>query len=323
MRFPGIFLLAIVALSGFAFGQTEQAKPKTISGGVLNGKAISLPKPPYPPAARAVNAEGAVSVQVTIDEQGNVISASAISGHPLLRAVATEAARSAKFSPTLLMGEPVKVTGVITYNFAASLTNAGIGYEIAFAERSGSFAPYIYPKSLAARLPEDWTEEKAVLEALSFEKLPAVAVETIRGGERAPSSSATAEDALKKELVDKYVVIGDSSNQTGKLTPASAESLRRLQSGIRAKLSADQKNEWHFRLGTALGVLAAEIDDVNKTSLNMAEIERLVAETPPGVSQTITLALTRFIELCKTSDGSVEARQLLVAATRSLKNMRV
>ena len=91
--------------------------PKTVSGGVLNGKATSLPKPAYPPAAKAVRAGGAVSVQVLIDESGRVISASAVSGHPLLRAAAVSAAHGARFSPTLLSGQPVKVSGVITYNF--------------------------------------------------------------------------------------------------------------------------------------------------------------------------------------------------------------
>jgi protein TonB len=90
-----------------------------ISGGVLNGKAISLPKPAYPPIARQAHAAGTVVVQVTIDENGNVISAAAVSGHPLLRAVAAAAARGARFSPTKLSGQPVKVTGVITYNFVA------------------------------------------------------------------------------------------------------------------------------------------------------------------------------------------------------------
>ncbi|HMJ08222.1 MAG TPA: TonB family protein [Pyrinomonadaceae bacterium] len=95
----------------------KKVVPKQISGGVLNGKATSLPTPPYPPAARAVRASGAVTVQVVIDENGNVISASAVSGHPLLKAAAVSAARRAKFSPTKLSGEPVKVSGVITYNF--------------------------------------------------------------------------------------------------------------------------------------------------------------------------------------------------------------
>jgi protein TonB len=90
-----------------------------ISGGVLNGKAISLPKPNYPAIAKQAHAGGVVTVQVTIDENGNVISAHAVSGHPLLQAVAVAAARSARFSPTKLSGQPVKVTGVISYNFLA------------------------------------------------------------------------------------------------------------------------------------------------------------------------------------------------------------
>ncbi|HKY27979.1 MAG TPA: TonB family protein [Pyrinomonadaceae bacterium] len=90
-----------------------------ISGGVLNGKAISLPKPAYPAIARQAHASGTVVVQVTIDENGNVISARAVSGHPLLQAVSVGAARQARFSPTKLSGQPVKVTGVITYNFVA------------------------------------------------------------------------------------------------------------------------------------------------------------------------------------------------------------
>lgn len=93
------------------------AVPKIISKGVITGSAISLPKPPYPPAARAVRAAGAVNVQVTISESGSVISANAVSGHQLLRQAAAQAARSAKFAPTLLSGQAVKVTGIIVYNF--------------------------------------------------------------------------------------------------------------------------------------------------------------------------------------------------------------
>ena len=96
-----------------------ETKPKPpVSGGVLNGKAVSLPKPSYPPTAKAVRAGGDVNVQVMIDERGNVVSANAVSGHALLRQVSEQAARSAKFSPTLLGGQPVKVTGIIVYKFA-------------------------------------------------------------------------------------------------------------------------------------------------------------------------------------------------------------
>jgi protein TonB len=90
-----------------------------ISGGVLNGKAVRLVQPPYPAIARSAHASGQVRVQITIDENGNVISATPVSGHPLLQGAATAAARASKFTPTKLSGQPVKVTGVIIYNFVA------------------------------------------------------------------------------------------------------------------------------------------------------------------------------------------------------------
>jgi TonB family protein len=91
---------------------------KPISGGVLNGKAVDLPVPVYPPAAKSSRASGTVVVEVVIDEAGKVLSAKATSGHVLLRQAAVEAAKGARFSPTLLSGQPVKVAGEINYNFA-------------------------------------------------------------------------------------------------------------------------------------------------------------------------------------------------------------
>lgn len=88
-----------------------------ISGGVMNGKAVRLVQPSYPPIARAAHASGTVTVQVLVDESGNVIAAHAMSGHPLLQPSAVAAARASKFSPTKLSGEPVRVNGVVVYNF--------------------------------------------------------------------------------------------------------------------------------------------------------------------------------------------------------------
>ncbi len=93
----------------------RQGPPRSI--GVVNGRATHLPKPNYSAAAIAINAQGKVEVQVTIDETGRVISANAVGGHPVLRGPAEQAARNARFSPTLLSNVPVKVTGVIVYNF--------------------------------------------------------------------------------------------------------------------------------------------------------------------------------------------------------------
>jgi protein TonB len=90
-----------------------------ISGGVLNGRAVRLVQPPYPAIARSARASGQVRVQIVIDENGNVVSAAPVSGHPLLQGAAVSAARASKFTPTKLSGMPVKVSGVIIYNFVA------------------------------------------------------------------------------------------------------------------------------------------------------------------------------------------------------------
>jgi len=85
--------------------------------GVESGRVLELPKPVYPPIAMAAHASGTVGVKVIIDVDGNVIAAASISGHPLLQGAAVNAARNARFSPTKLNGQPVKVAGVIEYNF--------------------------------------------------------------------------------------------------------------------------------------------------------------------------------------------------------------
>ncbi|HKO41740.1 MAG TPA: energy transducer TonB [Pyrinomonadaceae bacterium] len=90
---------------------------KPVSGGVLNGTAINLPSPSYPDTARRLRMAGVVVIQVVVDETGKVISAEAVSGPSLLKDAALQAALKARFSPTKLSGQPVKVSGVINYKF--------------------------------------------------------------------------------------------------------------------------------------------------------------------------------------------------------------
>lgn len=91
--------------------------PRIVSKGVITGQAIVLPQPAYPILARQTRIQGVVSIQVLIDEQGRVVSATAVSGHPMLREAAQKAALQARFRPTLLSDQPVKVSGVINYDF--------------------------------------------------------------------------------------------------------------------------------------------------------------------------------------------------------------
>jgi hypothetical protein len=111
---------------GLSFGEPGAAQLKApdyevtemapVMGGVLNGKAVERPAPVWPREAREVT--GAVTVQVLVNEEGKVMKAWAVSGPEPLRQAAVEAAARTKFSPTRLSGRPVKIAGVLVYNFA-------------------------------------------------------------------------------------------------------------------------------------------------------------------------------------------------------------
>lgn len=110
-----IFALLFVFLSFQIFAQVPKTTPNS------RPRLINLPKPQYVEEAKSAKASGKVDVAVKIDEQGNVVDAKAISGNKLLWESAVEAAKKAKFEPTLVNGKPVKVDGIISYNF--KLTN--------------------------------------------------------------------------------------------------------------------------------------------------------------------------------------------------------
>jgi TonB family protein len=86
-------------------------------GGFMNGKAVDLPKAVYPEEARKSRIAGQVQVQILVDETGKVVSAVATFGPEVLREAATKAAMRAKFKPTIVDGVPVKVSGILTYDF--------------------------------------------------------------------------------------------------------------------------------------------------------------------------------------------------------------
>lgn len=83
----------------------------------LCGKAISLPIPTYPPEAKAQKISGPVRIRVVVDEDGNVIWAKGIEGHPLLQEASIRAACQSLFSPEKISGRPIKVSREISYNF--------------------------------------------------------------------------------------------------------------------------------------------------------------------------------------------------------------
>lgn len=134
-------------------------KPLTVSFGVLNAKAINLVKPEYPSLARQANIYGRVVVNISVDEEGDVVSAKASSGHPLLYAASVKAALESKFEPIMLSGCPIKVLGSIYYNFLPLQWN---WFEIGYA--LGNYGGGVYPfANVKDTLPLGYEEEKQLL----------------------------------------------------------------------------------------------------------------------------------------------------------------
>lgn len=143
-----------------------------VKGGILSGKAIKKVQPTYPPIAKAAGAQGPVSVQIVINEAGNVESAKAIAGHPLLQQAAVTAAKEWQFSPTRLSGNPVKVEGTISFVFALPK-----GEE---AQPSGGMTIMRTPAPDGDGLPSKMMMPKPVTESLGKQSIEGVEAEGTR-----------------------------------------------------------------------------------------------------------------------------------------------
>ncbi|MBA2621060.1 MAG: TonB family protein [Acidobacteria bacterium] len=104
-----VMLICLFVQSNFA--------QSPVNVGILNIKRKAAINPKYPAAAIKAKASGTVNVSLTIDEQGNVITAEAVKGHELLREVSVAAARQTKFLPHIVNGKAVKVSGILVFNF--------------------------------------------------------------------------------------------------------------------------------------------------------------------------------------------------------------
>lgn len=292
-------VFAILFSAVVVTAQESPAIPKHVSGGVLNGRATSLAKPVYPPAAKAVNAEGAVNVQVTIDESGNVISANATSGHPLLRDAAVQAARASKFEPTMLSGQAVKITGVIVYNFVSGAPAAAnwfrIGRDLASLERIYSLR-FFPAESIAEFIPSEWAAEKQQAQRLTEIKKseaertmqPEVRRETVE------TRTETKPDGTKVITRTEKIAVpalpgGASSEQAG-----IAQS---LIGSLQGRLTTSEKNLWLFNTGVALTRALNNGRDKEARFRELSVFRQQLQNVPAGVLSDFVAELQKFVPI--------------------------
>lgn len=319
--FVSIFSLALSTVS--AQQQQQQAQPeapKTVSGGVINGKALTLAKPEYPAAARAVNAEGAVSVQVTIDETGGVVSASAVSGHPLLRQAAEQAALQSKFSPTQLAGSPVRVTGVVVYNFVGESSSSWfkIGYNLTNVQHASSLI-FLNANAIAKSFQPDWTTERAQLERLAELKQaepngfnPPFVV-----GERKirENMEKNADGSTLKTVVTERVYKADGEPDAERVAISQS-----LIASLEGRLGGSESDLWQFNTGVSLSRALSKARYTSERQSIFDRLERQIQTAPASIEPEFLADLRTVSELLKKQNPTDEdRRQISQTMSRILK----
>ncbi|MDQ3130264.1 MAG: energy transducer TonB [Acidobacteriota bacterium] len=322
-KFTAFVFFSLAFALSIAAQTTASLKP--ISGGVLNGKAKTLAKPAYPAAARAVNAEGSVSVQVLIDEEGNVASAAAVSGHPLLRRAAEQAALESKFAPTMLSGQPVKVSGVIVYNFVGAATPENwvkTGYDLASYEKFANVNSYSL-NSMTAKFPAEWTMEREQLKQLqniAQNENPPPVGSSVKGDliiKSDENATATAEKTSEGTSVKKMTIV----RRTDVPSAASAEQIaitQNLTASLQSRLGSDPKAAWQFNLGIALGRAFSNMKDRTDSQSLLDALRQQIAAAPGDIAPEYLASANKIVALLESKERTPEERQQIGQLLSSL-----
>jgi len=312
LSFLSIFLFTVQILSA----QTTLSEVRKISGGVLNGKALTLAKPAYPAAARAVAAEGAVNVQVEINETGDVVSAEATSGHPLLRAAAVNAARESKFAPTQLSGQPVAVTGVIVYNFVADKAPnwVKVGYDLASAQHAPSIM-HINTNSIGKLFHADWMTEKDQLQKLSEIK-QAEAPSALNGRKISETTENRPDGTSVKKMIIEQAISPDKEPSSEQIAVSQS-----LIASLQSRLGSDELNLWQFNTGVSLSLAISKLRFTNERQSVLDSLRGQIQSAPDKVAPEFLAELQKALTFLEKQKPSTEDReqflQILPKLTRN------
>jgi len=273
--------------------------------GKINLKAVYLPKPPFPREALEAGADGAVKVEVVVDASGNVVSAKALSGHPLLYPTAEETARRTKFRRIETADPNATEKGTITYNFVIQpLGWARIGYDLAIIQKLSTLRPFAVPR-IARTFQPDWKEEHEILSKLA--EMRRIEMETENASvtdnkpvfvrKTAPNQSGTLQSSVKAEIRLPTPV------------PPSGERIalaQNLTAALQSRLAADESNLWKFNTGTNIARAFEIARNPNERS-NAAQILRQSLEiAPTDIAAESRAALQKLIEIFESGQRTVD-----------------
>ncbi|MBC7796693.1 MAG: energy transducer TonB [Pyrinomonadaceae bacterium] len=290
-----LIVFSILIVSTKAQDSKNPPPPQIVNSGVVNGKALNLVKPEYPKPARYANASGAVGVEVLIDETGKVVSATAVSGHPLLRATAVIAARQSTFSPTKQDGQPVKVSGTIIYNFTPDKFNwFKIGSSLAVIENAPAVKSYQWEVA-GNFLQKDWTFERQQLQRLEELRQAEIAQITQNSEQTGDKpnivqnpNSSKAENIVRETKVPFFI------------KPPLPEQISIAQSLIAAfqgRLATNEKDLWCFNSGLYLSEFISTPKPLNAKQDLFDRLRQHSQNAPSGITPEAIAELQKIVEI--------------------------
>jgi TonB family protein len=271
--------------------------------GNIKRKAVLLPKPSFPREALEAGADGIVKVEIVIDAEGNVVSAKAIEGHPLLFGSAEETARRTKFRSAERGDENAKETGIITYNFA--IERAGwtrIAYDLTAIQKSPTLRPFNVPR-IAKAFDPNWTGEKEILDKLA--EMRRVELETQNPVSDKPGfvrKTDAGSNGAVQNSIQAEIQLPVRNPPTGERIALS----QTLTAALQSRLASDESDLWRFNLGIDLAKTFEVARDPNEAR-NAAQILKRSAENAPsGISAESLAALQKLIEILEKEARNVQ-----------------
>ncbi len=318
MNYKGCLFLILLCIAGAGIIFSQDSAPILKNNSVdpdefgkvgevrgnIKRKAIFLPKPVYPSEALEAGADGSVKVEVIIDQEGNVISATAISGPALLKNATEETARRTKFK-SVEGDQNVRETGFLIYNFA--IEKAGwvkIGFDLAVIQKSPTLRPLNIPVIAKAFQPE-WTGEMEILAQLAGMRRAEIETQS-----NAPTNNVP---ILRQTTTGKVNgTTSSSSSIRGQIlipNPPTAEQTalsQNLIASLQSRLGNDESSLWKFNLGVNLiKAFEAYRDPQTRTEAAVA-LQQSADNTPSDISAEAAAALKNLINIFGKSRQKIE-----------------
>ena len=271
----------------------ESYKVEDVRGNIKR-PAVYLPKPPFPREALEAGADGIVKVEVTLDADGKVVTAKAVSGHPMLYQTAEETARQTIFRRSETLGPNGVETGVITYNFAIERASwIKIGHDLTIIQKASTLRPLIISR-IAKAFEKDWTSELEMLGKLAemrrveIEKNPETNDKPVIVRKTTPN--ATTQNTLKAEIRVSVPIPNPP-------TPERIALAQNLAASLQSRLAADEANLWRFNAGVNLAKAFELFRRPNENAGAALVLRQSLESAPASISAETREALKKLIEI--------------------------